>query len=105
MSNKKIHCEVSEEIATITIDHPPLNLIDLVLLNELKEQFSKLRGDENVRAVILTGAGDRAFVGGMDVRQFTTTVLEVPCQVSIQGQAIMNFIENLGKPNGLTGFC
>jgi enoyl-CoA hydratase len=98
MSNKKIHCEISEEIATITIDHPPLNLIDLVLLNELREQFSKLREDGNVWAIILTGAGDRAFVGGMDVRQFTTTILEVPCQISIQGQAIMNFIENLGKP-------
>ena len=98
MSNKKIHCEISEEIATITIDHPPLNLIDLVLLNELREQLSKLREDRNVWAIILTGAGDRAFVGGMDVRQFTTTILEVPCQISIQGQAIMNFIENLGKP-------
>lgn len=98
MLGKKVHCEISEEIATITIDHPPLNLIDLVLLNELREQFSKLRGDESVWAVILTGAGDRAFVGGMDVRQFTTTILEVPCQISIQGQAIMNFIENLGKP-------
>jgi enoyl-CoA hydratase/carnithine racemase len=98
MSNKRIHCEVSEEIATITIDHPPINLIDLVLLNELKEQFSKLRGDETVWAVILTGAGDRTFVGGMDVRQLTTTAPEVPCQVSIQGQMTMNFIENLGKP-------
>jgi len=98
MSNKKMHCEISEEIATITIDHPPLNLIDLVFLNELREQFSKLREDKNVWAIILTGAGDRAFVGGMDVRQFTTTILEVPCQISIKGQAIMNFIENLGKP-------
>lgn len=98
MTNRAIHCEISEEIATITIDHPPLNLIDLVLLNELREQLSKLREDRNVWAIILTGAGDRAFVGGMDVRQFTSTILEVPCQVSIQGQATMNFIENLGKP-------
>jgi len=98
MLNKTIYCEISEEIATIIIDNPPLNLINLVILNELRENLVKLREDKNIWAIILTGTGDRAFVGGMDVRQFTTTILEVPCQISIQGQAIMNFIENLGKP-------
>lgn len=98
MLSKNVKCEIFEEIATLTINNPPINLIDLVLLNELREQFSELRKDGNVRAVILTGAGDRAFVGGMDVRQLTTTTPEVPCQVSVQGQMTMNFIESLGKP-------
>ena len=107
MSNKTINCEISEEIGTIIIDNPPLNLINLAILNELREHLSKLREDKNVLAIVLTGAGDRAFVGGMDVRQFTTAILEVPCQVSIQGQEVMNFVENLGKPtiaaiNGVT---
>ena len=98
MANKIIRCEISEEIGTITIDNPPLNLINLAILNELKEYLLKLKEDRNVWAIILAGAGDRTFVGGMDVRQLTTIIIDVPCQVSTQGQVTMNFIENLGKP-------
>lgn len=98
MASKTIRCEISEEIGTIMIDNPPLNLINLTLLNELREHLLKLKEDRNVWAIILASAGDRAFVGGMDVRQLTTMTIEVPCQVSIQGQGVMNFIENLGKP-------
>lgn len=59
MPNKMIHCEISQEIATVIIDNPPLNLINLFILNELREHLSKLREDKNVWAIILTGAGDR----------------------------------------------
>jgi enoyl-CoA hydratase len=57
-------------VATVTIDNPPLNALSSSLLEELHAEIERLDGDEATRAIVLVGAGDRAFVAGADIREF-----------------------------------
>ena len=56
-------------IARLTVDHPgKLNILNRALMAELGDKLEGLAGDERLRAVVLTGAGERAFIGGADIR-------------------------------------
>lgn len=57
-------------VAVVTIDNPPLNALSAALVEELEAEIDRLDGDDTVRAIILCGAGDRAFVAGADIREF-----------------------------------
>lgn len=62
--------DVSERIATVTLNRPEaLNSLDLESLAELNDAFHKANADENVRVVILTGAGEKAFCTGSDLKK------------------------------------
>jgi enoyl-CoA hydratase len=57
-------------VAVVTIDHPPVNALSAPLLEELEAELVALDGDEEVRAIVLKGAGERAFVAGADISEF-----------------------------------
>jgi enoyl-CoA hydratase/carnithine racemase len=57
-------------VAVVTIDHPPVNALSAPLLEELEAEIDRLDGDDSVRAIVLRGAGDRAFVAGADISEF-----------------------------------
>ena len=57
-------------VAVVTIDHPPVNALSGPLLEELEAELVALDGDEGVRAIVLKGAGERAFVAGADISEF-----------------------------------
>jgi enoyl-CoA hydratase len=57
-------------VALVTIDNPPMNQLSAALLAELEEEVGRLDADEGTRAVVLQGAGDRAFVAGADIKEF-----------------------------------
>ena len=64
-----IHCEVRDGIARVTIDRPDvLNAIDAAAEAELQEIWTRLEADGRLRAIVLTGAGDRAFSTGADMK-------------------------------------
>lgn len=66
---KRILFEVSEQIATITINRPDrLNATDDLTRTELGMAWAQVRDDPNIRVAIITGAGDRAFSAGQDIR-------------------------------------
>jgi len=57
-------------VATVTLNNPAkLNIMNRTMMSTFLDVMEKLRADENLRAVVLRGAGDRAFVGGADVRE------------------------------------
>ena len=64
-----ISVAIAEHVATVTIDRPPVNAIDLAGLDELRDAFGDLSDDRDVRCAILTAAGDRAFMAGVDLRE------------------------------------
>ena len=57
-------------IAKVVLNNPPLNVVTLRMSERLLETMNDLEGDESVRAVVFTGAGDKAFCAGADIKEF-----------------------------------
>ena len=65
-----ISTEQDGHVAVVTIEHPPVNALSALLLEELEAELDRLDHDESVRAIVLVGAGERAFVAGADISEF-----------------------------------
>jgi enoyl-CoA hydratase len=70
MTTEFVKCEISEYVATVTIDCPPVNAISVPVQNRITEVFDALSDDPRVRAVVFTGAG-RNFCAGADLKERT----------------------------------
>jgi enoyl-CoA hydratase/carnithine racemase len=86
-------------IAYVTVNRPKvLNALNAQTVRELRAAFEDARNDGDVRGVILTGAGGKAFVAGADITELArVTAVEAEAMTS-NGQAVTSLIENLGKP-------
>jgi enoyl-CoA hydratase/carnithine racemase len=62
--------QIADGIATLTLNNPPLNLVTLGLTSELERTLDLLAADSAVRVLVVTGAGDRAFCAGSDIKEF-----------------------------------
>jgi enoyl-CoA hydratase/carnithine racemase len=91
--------EKKESIAYITMNRPKvLNALSHRTFEDLKAAFENARDDAGVRGVILTGAGDKAFIAGADISELATTTAVEAEDGSRFGQEVLNLIERLGKP-------
>ncbi|MFT8871786.1 MAG: enoyl-CoA hydratase-related protein [Sporolactobacillus sp.] len=96
MSN--VLLEVSHGIATVTINRPKaLNALNSETLTELKKVIGDLESDEEVQAVILTGAGEKSFVAGADIAEMSTQNAIQAANFSRLAQGVFSQIENLPK--------
>lgn len=87
-------------VRTITVNRPDkLNALNRETLSELKVAFGAARDDDGVRAVVLTGAGPKAFVAGADITEFAQASPADALAFSRHGQELMTTIERLGKPS------
>jgi enoyl-CoA hydratase len=75
-----------------------LNALNRQVMEELLDCFQLWQTDNDVRVVILTGAGDKAFVAGADVNELAVLSPVEGKEVSVRGQKVLDLIENLGKP-------
>ena len=87
-------------IATLTINRPSkLNALNKATIQELHEAFSAAEIDEEVKVIILTGSGEKAFVAGADIREFADFSVEEGKQLSADGHRLLfDFISNFSKP-------
>ena len=86
-------------IAYITLNRPKvLNALNTKTWQDLKTAFEDARDDAAVRGVILTGAGDKAFIAGADISELAQVTAVEAEQSSAFGQEVLDLIENLGKP-------
>lgn len=89
----------SDRIATLTINRPDkLNALNAQVLDELKKAFEEINGDDRIGAVIVTGAGDKAFVAGADIKELNRLNSTEGQKMAAKGQAIFSQIENCTKP-------
>ena len=65
-----VSTEQDAAVAVVTIDNPPMNALSGPLLEELEAEVERLDADDAVRAIVLKGAGERAFVAGADIKEF-----------------------------------
>jgi enoyl-CoA hydratase len=70
MSRTLLRCEVADGVATLTLDNPPLNLVSVELTGLMLERLAELAERRDVRVLVVTGAGERAFCAGSDVTEF-----------------------------------
>ncbi|MEA2568980.1 MAG: enoyl-CoA hydratase [Acidobacteriota bacterium] len=97
MENVKV--EVRDSIAIITIDRPKvLNALNAQTVAEIGEAFEQVRNDDAVRAVILTGGGEKAFVAGADINELATMNPITGKETAERGQRVFTAIERFPKP-------
>jgi enoyl-CoA hydratase/carnithine racemase len=91
--------EKKSAIARVTVNRPKvLNALNTPTWKDLRTAFEDARNDAAVRGVILTGAGDKAFIAGADIGELAhATALDAE-RSSRLGQSVLDLIENLGKP-------
>jgi enoyl-CoA hydratase/carnithine racemase len=86
-------------VATLTLNNPPHNPLGMATIDRLEELFTELPSDESVRAVILTGAGERTFSVGADIKEFGVGIEKMGLKDFIgQRLRVTDLIENLPKP-------
>ncbi|MBU5636241.1 enoyl-CoA hydratase/isomerase family protein [Geomonas sp. Red69] len=99
MENQNILCEIVEGVATVTVNRPAsLNALNSQVLGELECTLYKLEQDPAVRVVILTGAGEKAFVAGADIKEMADMTSFEGHRFALQGQRVMLFMEKMSKP-------
>ncbi len=99
MDLSNIKLEKKNQIAYVTINRPKvLNALNMATMQELWQVFSELKDDKQIRVVILTGGGEKAFVAGADINELAKNDPVVAKAYTHKGQATLDLIENLGKP-------
>jgi enoyl-CoA hydratase len=99
MAYQNLTVETRDGAAIVTVNRPDkLNALDDRTMEELDAAFAALAADGSVRGVILTGAGEKAFVAGADIGELATQSPVDGKERSIRGQKVLTRIENLGKP-------
>lgn len=97
---KNLLLERREKIAIITINRPDkLNALNRETIDELHDVLEQCDADKDVRVIIITGSGQKAFVAGADIAEFYQFSPEEGKQLSANGQKkLFDFVENLSKP-------
>ena len=99
-TSEHILCEIKNEVLLITINRPDkLNALNKQTIEELHETLIEAENRNEIRAIILTGSGQKAFVAGADIAEFSDFSVEQGKQLSSNGHfKVFNFIENFSKP-------
>src|SRR5262245_60754027 len=88
-----------DAVAVVTVNRPKvLNALSFATLDELERAFLDLQKDEGVRAIILTGPGEKAFVAGADISELAGQSPDSLRDRALTGQRVFGLIEQLGKP-------
>lgn len=99
MPFENILLEKQGSVAIVTINRPKaLNALNADTLQELDQVFTDLAADDSVTAVVLTGAGEKAFVAGADISFMKDLTAVEGREFGLLGQAVFNKIENLPQP-------
>ena len=100
--------DLSERILTVTINRPEkLNALNTEVIEGLRSAFHGAKNDPGVGAIILTGAGEKAFVAGADISTFPELTPIAARDYARRGQVVLDLIETLGKPSiaAINGFA
>lgn len=96
---ENIKYEKRGNIAYITVARPKvLNALNMATMGELACVFTGVKNDAEIRVVILTGEGEKAFIAGADINELATQSGVQGKEYASRGQAVLDLIENCGKP-------
>ncbi len=99
MTYENVKTELRDGILFLTVDRPKvLNALNAATVEEIYKVFADARDDDKVKAVIVTGAGEKAFVAGADINELAQKTPMTGKETSERGQFIFSFIERFPKP-------
>ena len=102
MENRQlVYWGKEEKVAIITIDNPPLNVLSIAVADQLKEVVRQIHSDPDISAVIVTGAGERAFMAGGDIKSFPPYLgagVDKVRDFALHLQEPLNMLESFDKP-------
>lgn len=100
MNYSNVLLSTRQSIATISINRPKkLNALNRETIQELHDAFETLEADNEIKVIILTGSGEKAFVAGADILEFANFSEKEGGQLAAKGQELLfDFVENLSKP-------
>src|SRR5262245_17020305 len=108
MDLKNLNLEIKDGIARLTINRPQvLNALNAQTIDELEAALVRCRDDANVNALLVTGAGEKAFVAGADIGELKQMDLLTGKAKAARGQAVLSLFETIGKPSiaAINGFA
>jgi enoyl-CoA hydratase len=99
MNLENLLIERDEAVATLTINRPKvLNALNMETLDELRRAILELKHDDGVRAIVITGAGEKSFIAGADINELAVQSPVTGREHAIRGQHVLDLIEHMGKP-------
>ena len=99
MSFENLLVERDGPVAILTINRPAVrNALNTQTMDELRRALLDLRRDDGVRCVIVTGAGDKAFIAGADINELAVQSPAGGREHALRGQHVIDLLEHLGKP-------
>ena len=100
MNYENLLISIENKIAVVTINRPEkLNALNKKTINDLHKAIKLLSENDEVRVIILTGSGEKAFVAGADISEFANFTIDEGADLAATGQEkLFDFIENLKKP-------
>ena len=108
MAFENILFEKRDGIAFVKVNRPKvLNALNRKTVEELREAFVDVRGDESMRVLILTGTGEKSFVAGADIGELAQQTPVSGKEFSLFGQSVFHLLETMGKPSicAINGFA
>jgi len=99
MAYENLLLERDGATALITINRPKvLNALNSQTLDDLRHAILEVKHDDSVRAVVLTGSGDKSFVAGADINELAVLTPDGARAHAVRGQHVLDLIEHMGKP-------
>lgn len=100
MNYDNLLISIEDKIATVTINRPEkLNALNKATISDLNKAIKLLGKNDDVRVIVLTGSGEKAFVAGADISEFANYTIVEGAQLAAEGQELLfDYIENLKKP-------
>jgi enoyl-CoA hydratase/carnithine racemase len=108
MAYENLLYEKKDGIANVTLNRPKvLNALNRKTVEELQHALLDARGDDSVRVLILTGAGEKSFVAGADIGELAVQTPVSGRETSLFGQGVFHLLETMGKPSicAINGFA
>jgi len=99
MTFENLLLEKKNAIAYVTVNRPKvLNALNMATMEDLRAAFTDIKNDKAIRAVIMTGSGEKAFIAGADIGELAKNDAVTAKEYTHRGQSVLDLIENLGKP-------
>lgn len=108
MDFENLKYEKSDHVATVTINREKvLNALSIQTVAEMDAAFAEAEKDDDVRVIIVTGAGEKSFVAGADISEINSRTAQTGYEMAVRGQRTLRRLETMGKPSiaAVNGFA